>query len=583
MDDPRARQLLHDFVAGRLDRRQLVKRALVLGLTAPAVALLLGETARDTVAAPASIRAMPSSQVDAKTLVIADNMSSGGLWLSLDPGRIYEINPGSLMNVVYEPLYHLPDSSKPDKFEALLASGMPQVSPDGKEVTVKLRQGVKFHTTGNDMTAVDWVYSLNRTRSLKDNPSYLAEYWDNVEAVDPLTLKFTLSAPQPALVAILTSAPLSVVDSKTVMAHGGTGVAAPAEGETATPGAGEADSATEWLNANSAGTGPYKVTQWDPNSEIIIERNPDYWGDAPAFDRIIWRDVVSANEQLQAVQAGEADIAYSLDPDAVDQVKSDPNLQLLTGETISLEYLALNTQEDPGGPLAKKEVRQAIASAIDYDGIISSLLTGAGVRPATIVPLPMPGSEAVKAQSYQNDPAHAQELFDASGVGEAEITFSFQAGGESQGSINEETLATKIQSDLQRVKGLTIKLNPMDANTWIADYRAGKLQFTLAPWGPDFPDIQSYTEPFGRSEAGVAKRVGYSNPAVDKLLDQIIAEPDPAKKQQLYVEVQKTLIDDAPFIVLYQPIVRRPARKNVTGVTNHFLYGIQLRYAAKTE
>ena len=413
-------------------------------------------------------------------------MSSGGLWLSLDPARIYEINPGALMNVVYETLYHLPDSSKPDQFAPLLATAMPTVSADGKEVTISIRSGVTFHNSGNAMTAADWVYSLNRTRSLKDNPSYLAEYWDKVEALDPQTLKFTLSAPNPALVAILTSAPLSVTESKIVKEHGGTGVPAPIQ-DQGSPGpeaSAAPDSATEWLNAHSAGTGPYLISQWDPNSEVIIERNPSYWGDQPFFDRIIWRNVVGANEQLQAVQAGEADIAYSLDPDAVDQVKSDSNLQLLTGETISLQYLALNTQQSPGGPLANKQVRQAIASAIDYDGIIQSLLTGAAVRPATIVPLPLPGSNAVLAEAYTNDLTKAQQLFDASGVGTADITLSFQAGGESQGGVDEETLATKIQSDLQRIKGLSVKLNPMDANTWIADYRAGKLQFTLAPWGP---------------------------------------------------------------------------------------------------
>ena len=517
MTDPRLRELVTRLT---LSRRQLVGGGAALGL-APSMAAV----------SVRSSRAAPGRQTDAKTLVIADNMSQGGLWLSLDPGRFYEVNPSPLMNVVYETLYHLPDSAEPDRFEALLADGMPTVSEDGTEVTIKVKTGIKFHHTGNEMTADDWVYSLNRTRSLKDNPSYLAEYWDSVEAVDPTTLKFTLPAANPALVAILTSTPLAVTDSKTVMEHGGTGIPTAAEGEESTAAAGEPDSATQWLNENSTGTGPYTIAQWDPNGEVIIERNPDYWGEPPALDRIIWRNIIDANSQLQAVQTGEADLAFSLDPDSVAQVEGDATLQLLSGPTISIQYLALHTQEDPGGPLANKEVRKAIASAIDYDGIIADLLTGAAVRPATIVPLPMPGSETVLADAYQTDLAKAQACFDAAGLGPVEVTLSYRADGQGMGGVDEETLATKLQADFQQIDGLTVTLRPMDANTWIADYRASKLQFTLAPWGPDYPDIQSYVDPFGRSTASVAKRVGYNNPTVDQTLDQIVAETDRPRRR----------------------------------------------------
>ncbi len=583
MNDSRVGELIAGFQEGRSDRRQLLRRAVAAGLSAPAVGLLLGQTT--SAASPGKtvkVAAAPNRQVDATTLVIADNMSSGGLWLSLDPGRFYEVNPGPLMNVVYEPLYHLPDSSQPDAFEPLLATDMPEVSDDGLQATVRLREGVTFQTTGNPMTADDVVYSLNRTRTLKDNPSYLAEYWDSVEAVDPMTVRFNLPAPNPALVAILTSTPLAVMDSVAVMDQGGTGVAETEEGDASTPGAGEPDSATEWLNENSAGTGPFLIAQWDPNGEVIIERNPDYWGDAPALERIIWRNVVDANTQLQAIQTGEADIAFAIDPDAVSQVQSDETLQLLAGESISFEYLAMHNQEDPGGPLAVKEMRQAIASAIDYTGIIDSLLTGSAVRPATIVPLPMPGSETVQADAYQMDLARAQELFDATGLGEVEISLSYRADGQGQGGVDEETLATKLQSDLQQIKGLTVTLAPTDANTWIADFRASQIQCTLAPWGPDYPDIQSYVEPFGRTGAGVAQRVGYSNPSVDEALDQIVAETDDAAKEGLYTTVQRALIDDVPYVVLFQPTERKPARAAVQGVTVHYLYGLQLRYASKT-
>ncbi len=127
-------------------------------------------------------------------------------------------------------------------------------------------------------------------------------------------------------------------------------------------------------------------------------------------------------------------MAFSLDPDAVEQVTSDPNLQLLSTPSISLEYLAMHTQEDPGGPLANPDVRRAISHAIDYDGIINDLLKGAAVRPPTVVPLPLPGSEEVQDLALATDLARAQELFDAAGVGEIELSLSFRAEGAGAGS-----------------------------------------------------------------------------------------------------------------------------------------------------
>ncbi len=563
-------ELIDSFAKGRISRRQFVTKAAALGAAVPAA----------TVFATGSVGAAPATgaraslmayQTDAKTLVVADNMS-GGLWLSLDPGRFYEVNPSTAMNVIYEPLYHIPDASKPDDFVPLLADGMPEISEDRLTATIKLRQGVKFHTSGNEMTADDWIFSWNRLKNLKANPSYLTTYWTKVEAVDPLTLKITLPSPNPALVAILTSAPLSVTDSKVVKEHGGVDV----------EGADTTDKATDWINANSVGTGPYQVTQWDVNTEVNAEKFADYWGDPVKLDRIIWRNIASTTGQLQAVQTGEADIAYSLDPDSVEEVKNDPALQLLTGPTISLEYVAMNVQDSPGGPLAKKQLRQAISYAIDYDGIIKELLGGAAIRPATVVPLPLPGSEAVENLAYKTDLAKAQELFDASGVGNIELSFSYRSGGQGQGGASEDTLATKIKSDLEKVKGLKVKLVPMDPTDWITDYRATKLQFTLAPWGPDYPDVLSYAEPFGGKDGSVAVRVGYDNPEIDSLLETIKSEVDAAKRTEGYTEIQKILIEDSPYAVIYQPTDQRAARKEVQGVTTHFLYGLQLRFASKS-
>ena len=568
MYDPRVSELIQGLINGTLSRRQFMYRALALGLSATAVSGLL---ARATAGAPAPASARRSNlQSDASTLIIADNLA--GFWITLDPAVIYEINSQAAFNVVYEPLYHLPDSTKPEAFEPLLAEGLPEISADGLTVTIKLRQGVTFHNTGNPATATDWIFSWNRLKNQAQNPSFLAAYLGEYSAVDESTIQLALPSPNAALVAILSSAPLSVTDSKAIAEAGGTDQA-------------DAPESTEVraaITTGSFGTGPYLITTFDINTEVIVERNPTFWGEPAAFDRIIWRHEQDPNTQLQLVQTGEADIAYSVDPDAVSTVESDDNLQLLTGPTLAHDYLALHTQEDPGGPLANKQLRQAIGYAIDYDGIVNGLSGGASLHPATIVPTPLLGADDVMSQAYALDLAKAQELFDASGVGPTEITLTYGAGASSATGVSLDTYLAKIKDDLEKIDGLTVNLSPMPQAERLQAYRESKLQFTFSGWAPDYPDVHTYAEPFGKSDGAAAKRVGYVNPRVDELLAQGIAEFDIEARKAIYIEIQQILIDEAPFLVLEQIVDRKPASVAVQGVTTHSVYQLQLRYASKS-
>ena len=551
---------------GTLSRRGFIRRAIAAGVSAPAIAAALAEAG-----SAAARAAAPARQIDAKTLVIADNLRD--TWITLDPGWYYEINPGAAMNVTVEPLYELPDSTKPAEFAPLLAADLPQVSADGLEVTIPLRQGVTFHS-GNPFTADDVIFSWTRLKNIKFQGAFLAsDYWDTVEAVDPTTIKLTLKSPNAAIVPILSSMPLAIVDSVLLKENGGT------DAEDAD----QTDTAKEWINAgNAVGTGPYKLTAWDIEGEVIVERNDTYWGEAPALDRIIWRNIVDTSSQLQAVESGEADIAYSLDPDTAAAVRDNPELQLISGPTLAHQYLALNTTAEKGGPLATKELRQAIGYAIDYDGIINDLLAGAAIKPATIAPEPLLGTEAVRDLGYTNDLATAQERFAAAGGEPVELMLTYGSGQTGEGGLDLETLATKLKADLERIDGLTIKLEPMDGATRLEEFRAGNLQFTISSWSPDYPDIHTYAEPFGKTDTAAARRVGFSNAEVDAWLAAGIAESDPVKREELYVNVLKTLIEEAPFLVLYQPIDQKAATKAVQGVATHSVYMIQLRNASKT-
>jgi peptide/nickel transport system substrate-binding protein len=381
---------------------------------------------------------------------------------------------------------------------------------------------------------------------------------------------------------VMTSIPLSVVDSKVVQANGGTDQPTTDPNATVATGVSlSGDDAKDFIDSNSVGTGPYIVKQWDVNSEVIIERNPDYWGEAPKLDRIIWHNTVDPVKQLEAVQAGEADMAYSLLTDSVQAVKDDPNLQLLSGQTLAIEYLGMNIRPERG-PLSNQDARQAFGWALDYQAIIDGVMGGAAVKPATVIPLGLLGTEEVKDLGYSLDLAKAKELWGKAAVGKAEIELIYDSDAPTQGGGNYETLATIVKDSLEKIDGVTIKLTPLPGTERIGKYRAADFQSTISPWTPDYPDVDSYAGPFARGGTAAAKRVGYDDPETTKLLDQGLSEADPEKRKQIYIDIQKRMIAAAAFLVLYQPIDQKPASKKVQGVTTHSVYQIQLRFASKT-
>ena len=581
MADNRISDLVGKLWSGEISRREFIKRASATGIGASAISAAL---AQGTMAAPGRSvgRSLARNQADATTLVIADVLN-GQDWLHMDPGWFYEINSSQCINLLYECLFHIPDGSNPTGIEPLLAEGPIEFSEDGLTATVKLRQGVVFHS-GNPLTASDVVFSFHRLKNIGFQASFLAsDYWTEVVAVDDSTVQFNLAAPNAALAAVLTSTMLSITDSKRCVELGGTDAEPTGEDAATSPEVQANEAARDAITEESIGTGPFKMSSWNRDGEIVIEVNPDYWGEAPALERIIWRNVNEANAQVQLVQTAEADIAYSLPVDQVETVQSDPNLQIIEGNTLSIQYIGLNVREDRGGPVSVKEVRQALAHAIDYDGIINSIMGGAAVRPATAVPLPLTGSEAVQDKAYTLDLTKAQELWDASGVGEVEIEMTYDSDSPAQGGASLETIAVKLKSDLEQINGCTIALAPQPGAERIAAYRAGDFQMTLSPWSPDYPDVDSFAGPFARTDTAAAGRVGYSDPEVDALLDQGLSELDPAAREQIYVTIQEKMIDACAFIVLYQPVDRKAARSVVQGASTHPVYMIQLRGVSKTE
>jgi peptide/nickel transport system substrate-binding protein len=403
---------------------------------------------------------------------------------------------------------------------------------------------VKF-VSGNPVTASDVKFSFMRLKNLKDNPAFFMDDVKDVVVVNDTTVRIVLSAPNVAFLAVLAAVPTGIIDAKTVMAHGGTDA----------PNAKDVDKATEWLNQNSAGSGPYVLKGWTKNAEAILERNPNYWGPRPKFARIVFRHVKSGSTQREMVERGDADVAMDFDPDLAAAVKGSAKIKVVEGLTMNQVYLGLTASKENSKELADKRVRQAISYAINYDGIINGLLRGAGERPPGLIPLGLLGVD--KAMARKQDVAKAKALLQEAGYGGGfTVRFTYY-----QGLLGApaEAVAATIQSDLAAV-GIRTTLDPKERTVAFSEYRGGKSAMILSGWSPDFLDPDPYADAFYKVGGIVPKRLHWESPRATDLTLMARKEQDPAKRAALYREIQQIGLEETPHIMLVQP-------KNYVGVT----------------
>ena len=202
-----------------------------------------------------------SSSDGSNTVVVA--MGSG--FSTLDPGYVYEKYPPLIMNACYENLFKF--YSNDGAPEPCLADTY-EFSDDNLTLTVNLKQNVTF-ASGNPMTSADVAFSINRCKNLQGNPSFICDTIESIETPDDYTVVFHLTQPDSAFLSKLTYSSLAVLDSEVVKANGGTD----AEDASST------DTAQAYLNTTSAGSGMYVMTSYIPDQEVVLEKNPNYWGE----------------------------------------------------------------------------------------------------------------------------------------------------------------------------------------------------------------------------------------------------------------------------------------------------------------
>jgi peptide/nickel transport system substrate-binding protein len=442
---------------------------------------------------------------------------------------------------------------KDDRFDYVpeLATNI-QRSEDGLSFTFTLRDGVTFHD-GRPFTSADAKYTLDTVLAstfakaasfFEGAGANRVGYVKSVEAPDPHTLVVRLNKQWTGLLPNLVAIAIIPKDSY--------------ESEKTHP----------------LGTGPFKFKSYDQVQHIVdMEANPNYW-DGPTKIPMLRVRVISESNAMQAeLQSGRVDIAplaTSLSPDAIKALGENPNLAVQKFEGSNLNLLTFNTTE---APLDNVKVRQALAYAIDRESIIRDLVLNQGAIAHSV--LPVASWAYAKTITYPFDPNKAKQLLDEAGFRDPDgdgpqmrwaKPLLFRISGSSAAA---RQYSGVIQNYLKNV-GVPVAIETSEFNTMRQQVQNGQFQINYSQWVGGNQDPIFYHDLFATSEVATPthglNRSRYSNPELDKILDEAKNTYDHAIAGPLYAKAQEIISRDVPVLPLWYQANMVIAKKSVGNI-----------------
>jgi peptide/nickel transport system substrate-binding protein len=519
---------------------RIARVTLIIGLS---VAAACGQTAAPTGTSTAS--AAPKT---GGTLVVGANFSI----LSMDPARTVSATSMNVLHSTYDSLTTFEGADLKTAKPNLATSWT--ISPDGLTYAFALRSGAKFES-GSPVTSTDVKWSLERLNNLKGISAFYVASIATVDAPDSTHVTIKLKAPNSGLLAILAAPPTGVLDSK-LLADKGADASASAK---------DNDKGDAYLNGHSAGSGPYVMTTYTPNQQVVLERNANYWGTKPFFDRIVIQHQPEAATQKLQLERGDIQIAMGLGQDQASALQGTANVTVNTAPVATNFFVMFSMNPDLAGPLADPRVRDAIRFALDYDGIMKIAGSGA-VRLGGVIPALLPGALDPSSAPKQ-DKDKAKQLLQQVGT---PVKVKLSIGSDYvSGGVQFSVLGQKIQSDMQAV-GIDVTIDGRPLAAWKADYIGGKLQMTVATYAADWPDPSNFLVFSPGGSVGVRAQWSANSSAdaaaVLDLGQQAQAEVDATKRVAKYQQYDARLQQVGPYVPLFQPATPLAWRSDLKGV-----------------
>jgi len=424
-----------------------------------------------------------------------------------------------------------------------------KVSEDGLTWTFTLAEGNKF-ADDTPVTAEAVKFTFDRTLKIKKGPADVYSVIKEVKVDSPTSVTFVLSKNFPPFLSTLAANYGGIVNPKVL------------EKEQ------NGDLGQNFLANNTMGSGPYQLTEWRKGEYIKLAASPNS-SVKPALQNIFFKIIPDATAQRLQLEQGEIDIAEGIPNEQIKALKENPSVDVLQQPSLFVDYIYVNSSK--GNPaLQNPKVRQALSYAIDYDALTESVQEGYATQMRGPIPKGLWGYDE-SAPQYKRDVEKAKALLAEAGAANLTIDLLY-----SDNKAWWETEALALQAFFSDI-GVKLNLKKIAYATSREMIDKGEFDLAMGVWSPDFGDPYMFMNYwFDSVNFGLAgNRAFYKNDKVDELVRKAASINDKAEREKLYKEAQLIVIDEAPYLYLYQKDFLLPVSKSVKGfVYNPMLEGI---------
>jgi peptide/nickel transport system substrate-binding protein len=523
---------------------------------------------------------------------------------SLDPAWGYDTASGEQVDYIYETLLKY-DEEDTLNFVYVLATESQIVN--SKQIKFKIRTGVKFQN-GNDLTPSDVEYSFERAivQDRGGGPIWMfcmplfgryhitsagvfkvtAEQIDNAVEVDGDWVVFNFGIEYPMLQwkQILTQSWASILDKEWCVANGEWDGDLTGEGWKAFNRPAKQDT---YLYNKAMGTGPWKLDIWEPGEYIRLVKSDNYWGTPVFFNKVITQFVDEWTSRKLALLNGDADLVY-VPRMYIGELAGIADLQPIKDlPELSVDTLFFNMDIDPNSDLigsgaldgkgippdffTDEDVRKGFAYAFDYATFLEDVMLGEGEMMGSPIVAPLSGYDP-DAKKYTLDLAKAEEYFRAAWGGQVwENGFEFTMVYNS-GNIPRQTACEILQENLFTInEKFLVAILPMTWPTILdsiftdTDVSKGPLPLFQIGWLADYPDADNFATPFMHSSGDFSYYQGYGYAELDAKIETARYMDSGPARDAAYKELSDIYYNDAPGIMLSQPLGRRWFTKYIKG------------------
>ncbi|MGL4676098.1 MAG: ABC transporter substrate-binding protein [Brevinema sp.] len=455
----------------------------------------------------------------------------------------YTINEGHAYKIRWQIFDRLITTDLQGNLIPGLATDWKLINPTTIELTI--RQGVIFHN-GDLLTMEDVKYSIDTAISVSTLQSTLGVFKGS-EIVDDQTILVFLHDPNASAFALFSASGFLISSKKSMT---------------------ESDDPSSTYN----GTGPFKFVEWNRGQNIVLERHEQYWGEPAHVQKVNYRIIPEASVRIIAVETGEVDIAYDIDGADRDQAMNNPNVNYIEEKGSRMDYLGLTMTK---APFNNPKVREAIAYALDIEGMISSVMFGSAEHAdSAINDTILYYYDGIPKRT--KDLQKARALLDEVGVPKGQKIELWAMEG------FRRKLAEIVQANLSEL-GFEVNITVYEWATYVEGLSRGEAPMFFLGWttNPLDADAGLYSILHSSSRGTGGNYLMYSNSKLDEYLDIGRNNNDPEVRREVYQLAQQHIYDEVPLVPLFYLYNNVATTKRITQfVLDPFSYH-ELKYVIK--